>query len=358
MMLIDGIHVPLTIPFYRDGALYLRKLEHNVRRYSLTPAAGLVLFVPGLEANTLSDAEVLDCLQSVRESAAPEKVLIAGISRDSVAQALTQARQAHDAMFDAVMLSAPPSWAQMQRRSGEAELLNYFRTVADNSPLPVVLWSQGDAPGFALSVEAIAALAKHPNILALYDANLDLARLDAIKDATKDVVHEATVTHIFRPVTRRMLAPVEVASTSVMVSLDALTGGAGTSTAVAEMQTPTLKTRTRKLGFNVMACGKASEMVPLWERGANGAMSMLAAPAPQAVHESYAAFTDGDLPLAALKAERLTKADAALETVGVAAAKYAQDVNAYFGGLPRLPIAPVNSEEKAVVDDAFRELRN
>ena len=41
-MLIDGIHVPLTSPFYRDGRSYLRKLEHNVARYSLTPVAGLV----------------------------------------------------------------------------------------------------------------------------------------------------------------------------------------------------------------------------------------------------------------------------------------------------------------------------
>jgi len=56
-MLIDGIHIPLTVPFYRDGNSYLRKLEHNAGRYSLTPAAGLVVLGPGSEASALSDEE-------------------------------------------------------------------------------------------------------------------------------------------------------------------------------------------------------------------------------------------------------------------------------------------------------------
>ena len=36
-MLFDGLHIPLTTPFYPDGRVYLRKLEHNVDRYSRTP---------------------------------------------------------------------------------------------------------------------------------------------------------------------------------------------------------------------------------------------------------------------------------------------------------------------------------
>ena len=40
-MLLDGLFLPLTTPFYPDGTLYARKMEHNVRRYSLTPAAGM-----------------------------------------------------------------------------------------------------------------------------------------------------------------------------------------------------------------------------------------------------------------------------------------------------------------------------
>ena len=74
-MLIDGIHIPLTTPFTRNGDLYLRKLAHNVGRYSLTPAAGFVALTG--EGTALSDEETINALRIIA-AAAPEKVLIAG----------------------------------------------------------------------------------------------------------------------------------------------------------------------------------------------------------------------------------------------------------------------------------------
>ena len=41
-MLLEGLQLPLTTPFYPDGRLNLLKLEHNVSRYSRTPIVGLV----------------------------------------------------------------------------------------------------------------------------------------------------------------------------------------------------------------------------------------------------------------------------------------------------------------------------
>ena len=56
-MLLDGVHIPLTTPFYPDGRVYLRKLEHNVRRYSLTPVNGLAALTGISETEMLSDTE-------------------------------------------------------------------------------------------------------------------------------------------------------------------------------------------------------------------------------------------------------------------------------------------------------------
>ena len=38
-MLLQGIFPPITTPFYPDGNIYFKKLEHNVERYSKTPVA-------------------------------------------------------------------------------------------------------------------------------------------------------------------------------------------------------------------------------------------------------------------------------------------------------------------------------
>ncbi len=53
----------VTTPFYPDGRLYLRKLEHNVERYSRTLAAGLVILGSTGEAVMLSDDETRDILR-------------------------------------------------------------------------------------------------------------------------------------------------------------------------------------------------------------------------------------------------------------------------------------------------------
>ena len=68
---------------------------------------------PGGEAGTLSDAEVAETLQVVSAAAASEKVLIAGIAKESVRGALVVAEQAAQAGFDAVLLSAPETKLNM-----------------------------------------------------------------------------------------------------------------------------------------------------------------------------------------------------------------------------------------------------
>jgi len=352
-MLIDGIHVPLTAPFYRDGKSYLRKLEHNVARYSLTPAAGLVALPPAGEG--LSDAETLEALQSIAAFAAKEKVLVLGVTKNTVHEALALCAQAFDNSFDAILLAAPPQWPEMQRRAHAEEVLAFFRTVADRSPLPVLLHSDAAAPSLALSVPVIAALATHENIVGLYCADLTVKRYKEIAAATAMKQREVTVTPTFRPVTRRMLH-VEATGPATFVSAEILSS-AGTSTAVAPPQ-PALKTRTRKVGFQVMSAGSAATMVELLEAGVAGAMPQLAACAPQATHEALAAHQDGDPKLAAEKSARLVEASALVEELGIAAVKYACDLNGYFGGFPRLPRLPLDGPSRERVDKAFRELRN
>ena len=164
-MLIDGIHIPLTVPFTRDGESYLRKLEYNVGRYSLTPAAGLVALTAASEGAALSDEEIGETLRVIGASAAAEKVLVAAIARDSVRGALAIAAQAAAAGFDAVLLAAPPQWARLTAE----EVLLFFRAVVDALPLPVMLSSDAGAQGYSLSVDMIAELARHRNVVGLYD---------------------------------------------------------------------------------------------------------------------------------------------------------------------------------------------
>jgi len=62
-MLLTGIFPALTTPFYADGRLYLKKLEHNVDRYSRTPIAGMAILGSTGEVVMLSEEEQREVLR-------------------------------------------------------------------------------------------------------------------------------------------------------------------------------------------------------------------------------------------------------------------------------------------------------
>jgi 4-hydroxy-2-oxoglutarate aldolase len=348
-MLLDGIYVPLTTPFYRDGRLYVRKVEHNVDRFSKTPTAGLIALGPNSEASGLSDEETREVLHAVAQTAAKEKVLIAGVSRDSVRASLAVAEAATAEGFDAVLAEAP----QLRQGDADEETLVYFRALADASPLPVILSSGFGAA--SLSMVWVAELARHPNIIGMVDADLIPARYKELVDATAGVTHEVTVTQIFAAVTGRMMS---VTSTGPATFVSAETLGLGNAAVATAPPQAALKTRTKTVGFQMLAAGSTG-MLSVLQAGGAGAVPALAACAPQACYEVYAAWKDGDAALAAEKAERILVATQLLnEELGVSGLKYACDLNGYYGGAPRLPRLPLDGAARARVDEALREIRN
>src|SRR5215469_9472951 len=106
-MLLEGLLIPLTTPFYLDGRLNLRKLEHNVDRYSRTPAAGLVVLSEHGDPTLVTDEETREALRSAIQFAAPEKVMLAGIARDSVFAAAELTSFAAGLNYDAVLAGVP-----------------------------------------------------------------------------------------------------------------------------------------------------------------------------------------------------------------------------------------------------------
>jgi dihydrodipicolinate synthase/N-acetylneuraminate lyase len=346
-MLLDGMHLPLTTPFLPDGRLNLKKLEDNVRRYSKTPAAGLVVLSRTGQPTLLSDTETCDVLRAVAETAAAEKVLIAGARRDSAAGTLNLIAFAAEAGYDVALVPVP---SLLARGGKTAEVLSFFRTVADSAALPLLLDSE--AAG-----EIAVEVAAHPKILGMVDASGDASRISQLLASVEGVRREVTVTAVFAAVTRRMLAKIEPAS-EMFLSADLLSGG-GTAVSVAPpVSKSALKTRTKVVGFQVL-CGRTSAVLDALVAGAVGAMPPLAAAAPQACYEVLAAWKDGDPALAAEKQERLRLPALRVEdALGVAGIKYGCDLNGYFGGRPRLPTLPLTGLERAEVEAAMAGIRN
>ena len=348
-MLLDGLHIPLTTPFYPDGRLYLRKLEHNAERYSRTPASGLTLLTGAGERSLLSDDETRQILRTAIEAAAPEKVMIADISRDSVSNTLDLAEAVAALNYDVLLLRVPAALT-----SGNADtksVLTYFQVIADHAALPILL--EDSAP---LSLPVLAELSARPAFLGLLIPDGDLERMREVKAATSAAAQEVVVTSIFAAVTRRMQTRPLPAASGNYIAAGSLTGSA-TALATAP-PLPAIKTRTRKVGFQLLN-GRTSSTLESLEAGAGGAILPFAACAPQAVHEVFAAWKDGNPNLAREKQDRLLQAAALIEErLGVPALKIACDLNGYFGGRPRLPLLPLSGEDRSRVEALMSNMRN
>lgn len=352
-MLLEGIFSALTTPFYQDGRLYYRKLEQNVARQSLTAIAGLVVLGSTGEAVMLSDEESRDVLKTAREAAADDKVLVAGVGRESVSETLRLAETAATLQYDAVLIRTPNFYEGQMTVTAMA---NYFQTLADHSPLPVILYSIPKFTHYDIPIELVAELAGHPNIIGLKDSSGSVERISAAVAATRSSAKRTvTVTPIFNAVTARMLAAVPEAA-GTFVSAELL--GSGNAAVGVAPPKPRIATRTREAGFQILA-GAADTVKASLDAGASGAVLAMAACAPQCCQEIYTAWRDRDSKLADEKQERVSVAsDRVVGSLGIAGVKYACEWNGYYGGRPRLPLLPLTAAERAEVEFLMADLRS
>ena len=327
-MLLEGVFAAVTTSFYPDGRPYWRKLEHNVARYSLTAMSGLVLLGSTGEAVMLSDDESREALRVARDAAAPEKVLLAGVARESVIETLRLADYAAELAYDAVLVRTPHYYRKQMR---DREMLTYYQAVADRSPLPVLLYSVPGCTAYDLPVGVVAELAMHPNIVGMKDSSGSAERIGELVKVTRAAGKRTVpVTNVFAAVTSRMLAQQPAAGAATFVTAGQLAAGS-TAIAVAPPK-PALKTRTREVGFQLL-CGSAQTLYPSLLAGATGGVLALAAFAPQAAGEVYTAWAEKDDGLAAEKQQRIVQAGVEVcGRMGIPGVKYALDLNGYHGG--------------------------
>jgi 4-hydroxy-2-oxoglutarate aldolase len=370
-MLLHGIFPPITTPFYPDGNVYFKKLESNVERYSRTPCAGIVVLGSTGEAIMLSDRERRDVLKSAREAAAPNKVLIAGTGIESAIETLRLTEYAAELGYDVAMVRTPHYYkTQMQA----ANMLAFYRTVADRSPLPVIIYNFPQATGYDIPAELVIELAEHSNLIGIKESSGDVEKVRKMVAGTRHIQRSATVTEMFEAVTPRMLAAATAGSGEggELVQVAALAGsqaarqhGAGPTqsslgkpSSAAVTIVGKLKTRQKEAGFQVLV-GAAQKLHPSLEAGAAGAILAFACLAPTSGYEIYAAWKEGDVELVRLKQERIAiAAQRIVGELGISGVKYGMDFNGYFGGPARLPLLPLTGEIKSEVERLLADVRN
>jgi 4-hydroxy-2-oxoglutarate aldolase len=358
-MMLHGIFPPITTPFYSDGNVYFKKLESNVERYSRTPCAGIVVLGSTGEAILLSDQERRDVMKSARDTAAPNKVLIAGTGIESAIETLRLTEYAAELGYDIAMVRTPHYYKKQMQ---SANILAFYRTVADRSPLPVIVYNFPQATGYDIPAELVVELAEHPNLIGIKESSGDVEKVRKMVEGTRHIRRSVTVNETFEAVTPRMLAAATASSSGdggELVQVGGLAGASsGKPSSAAVSMIGKLKTRQKEVGFQVLV-GAANKLHPSLDVGAVGAILAFACLAPTSCYEIYAAWKEGDAELARLKQERIAgAAQCVVGDLGIPGVKYGMDFNGYFGGQARLPLLPLTGELKDEIERLLADVRN
>ena len=293
-MKLHGIFPPLTTPFTHDGELFKTKLKYNVEKLNLTGLSGYVVCGSTGESVMLTAEEKIQLFEWVAESAAPEKLLLCGTGVESVRETVSLTNRAADIGYKAAMVRTPHYYKSLLNKN-EAQTL-YFRAVADQTKIPLMIYNWPQATGLDISPEAVVELSHHPNIIAIKESS---GNLEKVMQMIREV----------------------------------------------------------KKGFQVLV-GSAPTLWPSFTVGAVGAVLAFANAAPYATITIWEAYRTREIEAAQDWQNRISKAAQLVTTkYGIPGLKYAMDLNGYYGGVPRLPLTPPSAAAKAEIEAAFQEIK-
>jgi dihydrodipicolinate synthase/N-acetylneuraminate lyase len=280
--------------------------------------------------------------------------LIAGTGIESAVETLRLTEYAAELGYDVALVRTPHFY---RRQMQPANLLAFYRTVADRSPLPIMIYNVPPFTAYDISPEIVIELAEHPNIIAIKESAGDVEKVRIMVASTRHIKRTATVTETFDAVTPRMLKAATEGNGGGLVPVAALAGAAQPSSSAVNIVAG-LKTRQKEVGFQVLV-GSAQTLAPSLQAGAVGGVLGFANPAPTACYEIFAAWKEDDTGLAQLKQERIAQAAARIAgELGIPAMKYAMDLNGYYGGPARLPLLPLTADLKTEIEGLLAEIRN
>jgi len=166
-----GVMGPLVTPFKADESLDVAGFETNVRAHMAAGLDGVLVAGSTGEAALLGDDERRILLEAARRIVPTDRTLLAGTGAESSRHCIARCRDAASSGADAVLVVAPHYYTSSMT---PAAIKAHFLRVADESPLPVLLYNIPKYMHFRLEPELIAELARHENIRGMKDSAGDM----------------------------------------------------------------------------------------------------------------------------------------------------------------------------------------
>jgi 4-hydroxy-2-oxoglutarate aldolase len=171
---LRGILIPFTTPYDAAGEVDARGLRANIERWNETGVRGYVALGSTGERVHLEERECLAVIEAARAAVPGPLALISGAGQESTRATINEVRRFAAAGADSVLVITPHFY---RRAMTQGALAGHYLSVADASPVPVVLYSMPDLTGISIAPETVARLSEHENIIGIKDSSSDILNL-------------------------------------------------------------------------------------------------------------------------------------------------------------------------------------
>jgi len=181
---LSGILLPVTTPFLATEDLDTEGLGTNLRRWNVAGVVGYVVLGSTGERANLDEREYLQVIETARRIVPENLTFIAGAGQQSTRGTIEEVGKAANAGAEAVLVITPSFY---KSAITQGALVRHYLTLAEASPVPVILYSMPDLTGIKIEPETAACLSEHENIVGMKDSSADIPKFaETVRVAPED----------------------------------------------------------------------------------------------------------------------------------------------------------------------------
>ncbi|MCF8381343.1 MAG: dihydrodipicolinate synthase family protein [Bacteroidales bacterium] len=178
---LEGIVPPLVTPLLSDNVLDVIGLEKLINHVINGGVHAIFILGTTGELSRLSYTLKKEVIQNSYRIINKRVPLLVGITDTSIQESFKLEKIAFDTGADAVVL-APPFYYHVEQQ----ELLEYFKTVAENISLPLFLYNMPARTHISIDIETARQASEIPGIVGIKDSSGDFDYFKKLLEALKD----------------------------------------------------------------------------------------------------------------------------------------------------------------------------
>ncbi|NAY92852.1 dihydrodipicolinate synthase family protein [Muricauda sp. JGD-17] len=173
----EGVMPAVTTKFTSEDTLDLELFELNIKAQVEAGVHGIVLGGTLGEASTLTHEEKNILLKKTKEVVGSNVPVLMNIAEQSTKGAIQAAEVAEANGADALMVLPP-----MRYKASDREVVAYFKNIAQNTPLPIMVYNNPVDYKIEVTLDMFEALLEFENIQAVKESTRDISNITRIKN--------------------------------------------------------------------------------------------------------------------------------------------------------------------------------